>query len=441
MAAFFIQLHDKLVKISGDLTSESIITALGYTPSKFDGDFNNLSNSPISFNGGKLEVLDEKGNIVALFGTDGLVVNEVVAGTHKLTEKADTDFVVNTYAKKTEVPSVAGLASETFVLAEIAKAALNGTDISIPVEDVKVNGNSIVENKIANINLGNYATLSDLNSTVSQLSFDTIEGSPFIMKDDGEVTIIDDNGNIGFKLNSNGLYVKNVYDSNGKSLSTEDFTTAHKTKLNSLEPFDSSALETEVEKVSNKINDYTPRMVFESTISNLDFESINGTPFTDDESDDFIVADKYGNVGLKLENNTLYVNDVVSGEHVLSEKVGTTDVQNITNGYITSNKDLFRQVLGVKTVIEYPDNNITLTPNVYTKLSRSWGSFVFTLATPTDTSIVNEYLVEFTTAAQGSSVSLPSGIKWAEGITPTFEMNTTYQISIVNNLGIVTKFK
>ena len=112
-----------------------------------------------------------------------------------------------------------------------------------------------------------------------------------------------------------------------------------------------------------------------------------------------------------------------------------------TNGYITSNKDLFRQVLGVKTVIEYPDNNITLTPNVYTKLSRSWGSFVFTLATPTDTSIVNEYLVEFTTAAQGSSVSLPSGIKWAEGITPTFEMNTTYQISIVNNLGIVTKFK
>lgn len=56
-------------------------------------------------------------------------------------------------------------------------------------------------------------------------------------------------------------------------------------------------------------------------------------------------------------------------------------------------------------------------------------------------SIMNEYFVEFTTSSAGTTVSLPSTIKWANGEAPTFEASTTYQISIVNNLGVVTKFK
>ena len=58
-----------------------------------------------------------------------------------------------------------------------------------------------------------------------------------------------------------------------------------------------------------------------------------------------------------------------------------------------------------------------------------------------NSSIMNEYFVEFTTSRAGTTVSLPSTIKWANGKAPTFEASTTYQISIVNNLGVVTKFK
>ena len=55
--------------------------------------------------------------------------------------------------------------------------------------------------------------------------------------------------------------------------------------------------------------------------------------------------------------------------------------------------------------------------------------------------IINEYFIEFTTSSSGTTISLPSTIKWANGETPTFEANTTYQISIVNNLGVVITFK
>jgi hypothetical protein len=35
---------------------------------------------------------------------------------------------------------------------------------------------------------------------------------------------------------------------------------------------------------------------------------------------------------------------------------------------------------------------------------------------------------------------LPSSIKWVNGEKPTFDINSTYQISIVNNLGVCIKF-
>ena len=87
-------------------------------------------------------------------------------------------------------------------------------------------------------------------------------------------------------------------------------------------------------------------------------------------------------------------------------------------------------------------SSMSLKPNLYYRnTSTSLSSLTITLASETNTSIINEYFVEFTTSSSGTTVSLPSTIKWANGETPTFEASTTYQISIVNNFGIVTKFK
>ena len=85
---------------------------------------------------------------------------------------------------------------------------------------------------------------------------------------------------------------------------------------------------------------------------------------------------------------------------------------------------------------------MTLSPNIYYRnTNTSLSAIRISLGSVSNSNIINEYFVEFTTSSSGTTVSLPSGIKWMNGVTPTFEAGTTYQISIVNNLGTWVKFK
>lgn len=87
-------------------------------------------------------------------------------------------------------------------------------------------------------------------------------------------------------------------------------------------------------------------------------------------------------------------------------------------------------------------SSMVIRPNMYYRnTSTSLTSLMITLFKEDVNGILNEYFVEFTTSLSGTTVSLPSGIKWMNGVTPTFEASTTYQISIVNNLGTWVKFK
>ena len=86
-------------------------------------------------------------------------------------------------------------------------------------------------------------------------------------------------------------------------------------------------------------------------------------------------------------------------------------------------------------------SSMTLSPNVYYRnTSTSLSTLTITLGSVSNSNIINEYFVEFTTRSSGTTVSLPSSVKWANGETPTFENGKTYQISIVNNLGVCIKF-
>lgn len=99
-------------------------------------------------------------------------------------------------------------------------------------------------------------------------------------------------------------------------------------------------------------------------------------------------------------------------------------------------------VVGYRPLQTSTSTSMTLTPNVYHRnTSTSLSSLTITLGSISDNTILNEYFVEFTTRSSGTTVNLPSDIKWANGETPTFEASTTYQISIINNLGVVAKFK
>ena len=98
--------------------------------------------------------------------------------------------------------------------------------------------------------------------------------------------------------------------------------------------------------------------------------------------------------------------------------------------------------VGYKTLQTSTSSSMQLTPNIYHRnTNTSLSTLTISLGAISDDTILNEYFVEFTTRSSGTTVKLPSGIKWANGETPTFEASTTYQISIINNLGVVAKFK
>lgn len=126
-------------------------------------------------------------------------------------------------------------------------------------------------------------------------------------------------------------------------------------------------------------------------------------------------------------------------ETELNAKGYLTSVKTINGSTITGSGDL---VIGYKPLQTSTSNSMTLTPNVYHRnTSTSLSSLSISLGSVSDNTILNEFFVEFTTRSAGTTVTLPANVKWVNGETPTFEAGCTYQISIVNNLGVVTKFK
>lgn len=79
------------------------------------------------------------------------------------------------------------------------------------------------------------------------------------------------------------------------------------------------------------------------------------------------------------------------------------------------------------------DTTFTLTPNVF----HTWGTVSsLTLTLGTGTSYMDEYMFQFTSGSTATTLSLPNTVEWING-TPTIETNTTYQVSIVNNIAVI----
>ena len=208
----------------------------------------------------------------------------------------------------------------------------------------------------------------------------------------------------------------------------------------------------------------------EYDLKTIDYSSINNVPVSEDETGELNITDESGNIGMKVASEAVYAKDFVAGEHKLSNKQdaitdletirqgaakGATALQSYTEQYkgtvtgvkingITNNPSSGVVDLGYinKQLLTSTSSSMTLSPNIYYRnTSTSLSSLTITLGSVSNSNIINEYFVEFTTRSAGTTVSLPSTIKWANGEAPTFEASTTYQISIVNNLGVVTKFK
>lgn len=52
--------------------------------------------------------------------------------------------------------------------------------------------------------------------------------------------------------------------------------------------------------------------------------------------------------------------------------------------------------------------------------------------------VINEYMFQFTSGATATTLVLPADIKWVSA--PNIQANKTYQVSIINNLGVIGEF-
>ena len=117
-----------------------------------------------------------------------------------------------------------------------------------------------------------------------------------------------------------------------------------------------------------------------------------------------------------------------------SNFITTNDIANKAEKYKTQN---------VTSAISSAGGSYSFQSNTYYVIDQLSGisTFTFTFATPSDTTIVNEYFIQFTTPSAGAALVLPSSIKWLNGETPILQGGKTYQLSVINNLAIIGVFE
>ena len=121
-----------------------------------------------------------------------------------------------------------------------------------------------------------------------------------------------------------------------------------------------------------------------------------------------------------------YLND--KGEYV---EIEVPEIESVTEETI-SDWGFSKKIQQVDHGIE--DTIFTLTPNVF----HVWGevsSLDLDLGESID-GIVNEYLFQFTSGEVPTTLILPDTIKWLH-FSPEIVENTTYQCSVINNIGII----
>ena len=89
---------------------------------------------------------------------------------------------------------------------------------------------------------------------------------------------------------------------------------------------------------------------------------------------------------------------------------------------------------GIYPVVAMTDATAELLPNTFYR----WGEIAtlsITLADPTVATITNEYCFEFVSGETATELTVPGDIKWVQ--EPTIEAGKTYQVSILNGIGVI----
>lgn len=415
MATFYIQLENRLLQISGELTAENISKALGYVPvspnvtnelsQRVDNiTFDSLKDNPFLQDGsGELNIVDEAGNIIAKVSSEGIRTVEVLVGEHRLSEKAN----------KSDLPTkLSDLDNDTnyITLADIPTVNIPSLDEYVTEEELNSKGYITQHQDISHL-----ATKAE----VSDIDFYNIKNNPVINSETGKLLFVDESGNIGLQLEDAGLFVANVFagphvlsnkadksevptstsqltndsgyitkpvvdqaiaslvDSAPETLDTiGEIASALKnnanivdvlhqsisSKQNTIEDLEAiragaslgaTALQEIPEEYVTRdeipslpsLDEYAKKddipsldgyatqawvnnknYATEEDLSSIEFNSLQNNPLVEDSNGEFNLVDDLGNVGFKVNQEGLFVKDVIAGNHVLSNKANVSDI-------------------------------------------------------------------------------------------------------------------
>lgn len=134
-------------------------------------------------------------------------------------------------------------------------------------------------------------------------------------------------------------------------------------------------------------------------------------------------ADGYSKVKIKVNVNMDIIDSLLSNR--------TDAALSANQGKVLNEKKAEKIV-----VVEQSENTATIAPNVL----NVWGEVATLYITLGEfkEGVVNEYMFQFTSGATATTLVLPADIKWVSA--PNIQANKTYQVSIINNLGVIGEF-
>jgi len=331
MATFYIQLSDKLLKIGDDVTKETIHKALGYTPSSFSGNFNDLTDNPFAItDDGEFNIVDENGNIVAKFDDKGLHVIDVEVisedGIHKLSNKVDKNYVDNLIFNANENLPFKEDESGSFDIADLNGNIITSID-SNGVSSVEFNArghkltekidNNILENRLDDLTTTNFSSGEYVDITLKQEKgritnvkiSDTKLSNAIKIDEDPAFQISDNKNNIAFKVDEKGAEA--VEFRAGKHYLTN---------------------KTERTYVDNEL--LKLRVDTQKSIGNIKFSDLTENPFNDSEEGTLKIVDNKTNIIVTIDNNGVTSTEFIAGKHKLTEK---SDLNYVNNNFLNIN--------------------------------------------------------------------------------------------------------
>ena len=175
--------------------------------------------------------------------------------------------------------------------------------------------------------------------------------------------------------------------------------------------------------------------------------------------DKFKYEDDLNNKVEKLgpgNNNRVYVahwTGAEKGYDVISNETNPNSVvQRTDNGTMRSEDPLDDKDCATKKYVDEATKknttDITLTGDVTQEITpNTFYNFTDTVITSltitfgtAQSGVLNEYMFQFIAGDGFTTLTMPSGVVWLGGTTPTITAGKTYQVSVINNLAVIGEF-